>query len=327
MKMKTTVSFEPSALLKFGSIVIMIAVLLILGLRIPLFFRLENLMDVLKQGSILALVALAFHVVLVAGGFDMCGGATLNLFTNLTAWMILSLGINAMYSIPVGIFLGLLIGCMNAFFVAGMRLPNFVGTLGSMYIVQGLTAMVNQGATLTIRNQGLFSTLGGGYILDLLPVLFIIMIFIGVILHYFLKHTKTGLRCCACGINPVAAEMRGVNPRKYLALGYIISGALLGFVGVMRCSYSNGASALNVTFEYLVKAIICCYLGSTMSKNGEMNVLGTIISALFIGALSNALILNSITDQVINGMLGIVLILSILVKVIKKREIGQVTLF
>ena len=64
-----------------------------------------------------------------------------------------------------------------------------------------------------------------------------------------------------------------------------------------------------------------------MSKNGEMNVLGTIISALFIGALSNALILNSITDQVINGMLGIVLILSILVKVIKKREIGQVTLF
>ena len=73
MKMKTTVSFEPSALLKFGSIVIMIAVLLILGLRVPLFFRLENLMDVLKQGSILALVALAFHVVLVAGGFDMCG--------------------------------------------------------------------------------------------------------------------------------------------------------------------------------------------------------------------------------------------------------------
>ena len=127
----------------------------------------------------------------------------------------------------------------------------------------------------------------------------------------------------ATGENAAAAKLRGLNTKKYLLLSYILSGIILGFTGVLQCSYNYGASAITSGMDFLIQALSAAYLGSTFSKTGELSVIGTVISGMFIAALSNALIIN----QQISGVLGIILILSILLTVIKKREIGQVTIF
>lgn len=118
-----------------------------------------------------------------------------------------------------------------------------------------------------------------------------------------------------------------MNTKKYLLLSYLLSGLILGFTGVLQCSYNYGASAITSGMDFLIQALSAAYLGSTFSKTGELSVIGTVISGMFIAALSNALIINGISNQQISGVLGIILILSILLTVIKKREIGQVTIF
>ena len=112
-----------------------------------------------------------------------------------------------------------------------------------------------------------------------------------------------------------------------MILGYVISGALLGFTGVLQCSYNYGASAVDYGMDFLIRALASAYLGSTFSKTAELSMFGTMISGVFIAALSNAMVINGFSNQIVSGVLGSVLILSILLTVIKKREIGQVTIF
>lgn len=312
-------------LIRRGTGIGMVAILLVLGLRANLFFAIPNLMDVLKQGSILTLIALGLTAVLIGGGFDMGAGALVQLTCNLSAGLIIA-GVNPALTIPMGLVVGLLIGVVNAFLVTIVRIPSFVATLGTMFVLQGLTTFYNKGEALTIAKQPFFSFLGQGRI-GLIPMIFTIVIITAALMHYFYKHTRIGLRLYATGENSAAAALRGIKTQKYLILSFCLSGAILGLTGVLQSSYTYGASAINSGMDFLIQALSAAYLGSTFSKTNELSTIGTVISGMFIAALSNALIINGISNQQISGILGLILILSILLNVIKKREIGQVTIF
>ena len=284
-------------LLGKGTGVGMVIILCLLGLRAPLFFDITNIMTILKQGSVLTMIALGLTAVLIGGGFDMGAGALVQLTCNLTAGLLIA-------------------GAGTAAALA----------FGMMFIMQGITSWYNGGKALTINSIPGFAVLGQGRI-AIIPVIFLIVIVVCILMNYFFKHTKTGLRMYASGENPAAARLRGLNTRRYLLLSYVISGLILGFTGVLQCSYNYGASAITSGMDFLIQALSAAYLGSTFSKTGELSVIGTVISGMFIAALSNGLIINGISNQQISGVLGIILILSILLTVIKKREIGQVTIF
>jgi ribose/xylose/arabinose/galactoside ABC-type transport system permease subunit len=310
---------------RHGTGIGMVVILVALGIRAPLFFATNNLMDVLKQGGILTMIALGLTLVLVPGGFDMGAGATVQFACNVTAGLILG-GLSPMLTLPVGILLGLVIGLFNAFLVVVMKIPSFVGTLGTMFVLQGLTQMVNKGKVLSIGTHPVFTFLGQGYVI-IIPAIFLIVILLAVIIHLFLKHTRTGLRMYASGQNPQAAQIRGISTIKCVLIGYVLSGAVLGLTGVLQCSYSYGSSPVIAGIDFLIQALVAAYLGTTFSKTGELSVVGSVICGMFIAALSNALIINGISNRQISGILGVILILSILVTVIRKREIGQVTIF
>lgn len=320
-----TISDFGSFLLHRGTGIGMVLILLLLGLRANLFFALPNLMDVLKQGSILVMIGLGLNAVLIGGGFDMGAGALVQLTCNLSAGLIIA-GINPAISLPMGLAVGLAVGFVNAILVTVVKIPSFVATLGTMFILQGLTRFFNNGKQLSITDQPGFTFLGQGNILGI-PMVFIIVVILCIILNYFFKHTRTGLRMYATGENSAAASLRGISVRKYLIISFCLSGAILGLTGVVQSSYSYGASAVSSGLDFLIQALSAAYLGSTFSKTNELSVIGTVFSGMFIAALSNALIINNISNQQISGILGFILILSILLTVIKKREIGQVTIF
>ena len=307
-------------LLGKGTGVGMVIILCLLGLRAPLFFDITNIMTILKQGSVLTMIALGLTAVLIGGGFDMGAGALVQLTCNLTAGLLIA-GAGTAAALTSGITVGIGVGAVNAFLVIVMKIPTFVATLGTMFIMQGITSWYNGGKALTINSIPGFAVLGQGRI-AIIPVIFLIVIVVCILMNYFFKHTKTGLRMYASGENPAAARLRGLNTRRYLLLSYVISGLILGFTGVLQCSYNYGASAITSGMDFLIQALSAAYLGSTFSKTGELSVIGTVISGMFIAALSNGLIINGISNQQISGVLGIILILSILLTVIKK-QIGR----
>jgi ribose/xylose/arabinose/galactoside ABC-type transport system permease subunit len=146
-------------------------------------------------------------------------------------------------------------------------------------------------------------------------------------LHLLFKHTRAGLRMYAVGQNLAAARIRGVSRRRAVTLSFLTGGAVLGLSGVVLASYSYGASAAATAFDFLIGALAAAFLGASLSRTGELDMIGATVAALFLASLSNGLILLGVSNLALPGIQGAVLIMSILLGVIGKRGIGQVTIF
>jgi ABC-type sugar transport system ATPase subunit/ribose/xylose/arabinose/galactoside ABC-type transport system permease subunit len=314
-----------SWLSRWGTIAGMAIVFAAFSLLAPNFLSVNNLSDVLKQGSLLAFVALGLTAALVAGGFDMSAGAVNQFAANLAAGMI-SKGLGTLTALCVGVGAGLATGLVNAALVLLFRMPPFVATLGSMFVVMGLTLLYNQGQALTLYDQSAFFRIGQGTV-GPIPTIAILLACLLAALHVFFKHTCAGLRMYAVGENVAAAELRGIDRRRAVTTSFLTAGGVLGLSGVVLASYSYGASAAAAALDFLVGALAAAFLGASLSRTGELDMIGTTIAALFLASLSNGLILLGVSNLALPGIQGTVLILSILLGVIGKRAIGQVTIF
>ena len=314
-----------SLLTRWGTIAGMVFVVAAIGLMSPNFLSVTNLLDVLKQGSLLAFVALGLTAVLVAGGFDMSAGAVNQLAANLAAGAILK-GFGVGAALAVGIGAGIATGLINALLVLAFRMPPFVATLGSMFVAMGLTLLYNRGQALTLYDQPIFFGIGQGAV-GSIPTIAIVLAVLVVVLHLVFKHSRAGLRMYAVGQNLVAAELRGVDRRRAVLTSFVLGGAVLGLSGVVLASYSYGASAAAAALDFLISALAAAFLGSSLSRTGELDVVGTTVAALFLAALSNGLVLVGVSNLALPGIQGAVLVLSILLGVIGRRGIGQVTIF
>jgi ribose transport system ATP-binding protein len=310
---------------RWGTVIGMLVTIGIISVLAPEFLAVANVFDVLKQGSVLAFIALGLTVVLIAGGFDMSAGATSQFAANMAAGTLLA-GLGGIAAAGLGSLLGLAIGILNACLVLFLGMPPFVATLGMMFVVMGATLFYNGGQALTLSDQPGFFFLGQGYI-GPVPFVFILLVVVTSALYLVLKRTQLGLRMYAVGLNAVAAELRGIQKARYTFASFAIGGLVLGFAGIVLAAYSYGASALGTGLDFLISALAAAFLGSTLTRAGELDVVGTVIAAIFLASLSNGLILIGLSSQALPGVQGLILILSIALGVIRKRNIGQVLIF
>ncbi|MCD1635807.1 ATP-binding cassette domain-containing protein [Martelella mediterranea] len=310
---------------RWGSLFGMAVAIAVIAFLSPQFLNPGNIFDVLKQGSVLAFIALGLTLVLIAGGLDVSAGAISQFSSNVAAGLIVGSAGTAV-ALGAGIAIGAVVGLINAALVLIFAMPPFVATLGMMFVTMGATLLYNGGQAITLSNEPGFFLLGQGYV-GPVPVVFILLVAITFVLHIFLSRSRMGLRMYAVGQNLAAAELRGIRQPRYALASFIIGGAVLGFAGVVLTSYSYGASALATGIDFLISALAAAFLGSTLSRSGQLNVTGTVVAAMFLASLSNGLILIGISNQVLPAIQGAVLILSIAIGVIRRREIGQVLLF
>jgi len=313
------------ALTRWGTIAGMVLALAVIAMLAPQFLYPGNIFDVLKQGSVLAFIGLGLTIVLVAGGFDMSAGAVSQLTTNLAAGALLA-GMGTAAAILVGGMVGLVIGALNALLVIALGMPPFVATLGTMFLTMGATLLYNGGQAMTLADQPGFFFIGQGYV-GPVPFVFVLLVIVTLALHVVLRHTRLGMRMYAVGQNLAAAQLRGIPRRPHAVASFMLGGLVLGLSGVVLASYSYGASALATGIDFLISALAAAFLGSTLSRSGELNVTGTVVTALFLASLSNGLILIGISSQALPGIQGAVLILAITLGVIRRRDIGQVLIF
>jgi ribose transport system ATP-binding protein len=312
-------------LARWGTVIGMLVVLAIIAAMAPQFISINNVFDVLKQGSVLAFIALGLTVVLIAGGFDMSAGATSQFAANVAAGTLIG-GSGAAAAVALGGALGFAVGAVNAALILFLRIPAFVATLGMMFVIMGATLLYNGGQALTLSNQPGFFFIGQGYV-GPVPFVFILLVAVTFVLNVILRRTRLGLRMYAVGQNEAAAMLRGIGRSRYAFASCALGGLVLGLAGVVLASYSYGASALASGVDFLISALAATFLGSTMSRAGELTVVGTVIAAIFLASLSNGLILMGISNQALPGVQGIVLVLSISLGLLRRRSIGQILIF
>ena len=211
---------------KYGSLVALVVMVIIISLVKPRFVSFINLRNMFRLASINGLLAVGMTFVCLTGGIDLSVGAVMGCAGMYSAYFAQeSMNQPMIVAILIGVAMGLAIGIFNGICVAYLKVPAFVGTLGSMSIAKSLTYLLTDAKPIP-KLTAEFKYIGGGMFGGVLPVPIIIFAIILAICFLLLYKTRYGRYVFAVGGNANAARVSGINIKRIIASVYILSGVL-----------------------------------------------------------------------------------------------------
>ncbi len=281
---------------QIGPLLLATAILLgFFGLWVDRFFTLDNLLNLLQQISVNAILAFGMTLTILIGGIDLSVGAVLALVGTLTVYLLtqltsvtppfLALGI----SIGAGLLAAALFGLFNGLCAAKTRMPAFIITLATMQIARGGAYCFNQARPIPVPDkQEIFLTLGNGYLFGHFPVPVLVMFVFFILTAYLLHATRFGQYCYAIGGNLEAARFTGIPLARTEMMVYVICGVLTGVAGMIHTSQLYSAEpGSGMGFE--LNAIAAAVVGGTSFSGGIGSLYGTLLGAVIIGILDKGL--------------------------------------
>lgn len=270
----------------------------------------NNILNLLRQTSINALIAFGMTFIILTGGIDLSVGSILALSSALMAGMMVS-GLDPILAILVGVLLGTLMGVINGILVSKGKMAPFIVTLATMTIFRGLTLVYTDGKPITgIGDSELFQMLGRGYFLGL-PVPAVVMIIAFFILWFLLHKTSFGRKTYAIGGNEKASRISGIKVDRVKVAIYGLAGTMAAIAGAILTSRLNSAQP-TAGQSYEMDAIAAVVLGGTSLSGGKGRLFGTLVGVLIIGTLNNGMNLlgvSSFYQQVVKGAVILVAVL------------------
>ena len=268
----------------YGVIIGFLILCTIISFATPNFLTKTNILNLLRQSSIIGIIATGMTFVVISGNFDLSVGAIAALSGAITMTF-LSGGPNLFLAILVSLTVGALIGAVSGVLVAKVNIPSLIATMGMVTITRGILLLYTGGYPVSGFNNVL-SAMGNDYFLGIpIPV---IVFFTGIILSYIvLSYTKFGRYVFAVGGNEGAARLSGINVDKYKILVFIINGCFAALAGIILVSRLGTATPV-AGEGYELDAIASAVIGGTSVSGGEGNILMTIIGVLLISVISNS---------------------------------------
>ncbi|KRL59677.1 ABC transporter permease [Latilactobacillus fuchuensis] len=297
---------------KLGPVLALIVLVLAVSVMNMSFLAPSNLLNLLRQVSINALIAFGMTFVILTGGIDLSVGSILALSGAISAYMVQA-GVPTVLAITIGMITGALFGLINGILIAYGKAAPFIATLATMTIFRGATYVFTNGNPITgdkINSSFLFQFMGRGYLFGI-PFPIIIMIIAFAILYMVLHKTTFGRKTYALGGNEEAAYVAGVNTKRVTMIIYTLSGLMASVAGVILTSRLSSAQP-DAGTSYEMDAIAAVVLGGTSLAGGKGRIFGTLIGALIIGTLNNGMNLlgiSSFYQQIVKGIVIIVAVL------------------
>jgi inositol transport system permease protein len=290
------------------------------------FLKPQNLINVVRQISVIGLLALGVTVAIISTGIDLSLGSVLGFAAVVTASFVQQpdwkeaiypgAQFPAIVGVLAGIAVGLSLGFVNGALIAFTRIPPFIATLGMMQIARGLAYIYSNGRPVSTLNDD-FLFIGQGSLLGV-PVPILVFGTVVVLAHIMLGYTRFGRHVYAIGGNETAARVSGVNLNRTKVLIYMFSGLMAGLGGIVLTSRVGSATpALGIGFE--LDAIAAAVIGGTSFAGGIGTVWGTVIGALIIGVMNNGLDLLNVSPFYQLIVKGSIIIIAIIIDERKNR--------
>jgi len=286
---------------KYSIFVILIGVFIISALLNRNFLSLNNLSNILKQNSVVAILAFGETMLIIAGLLDLASGAVLAI-AGVFAVSVVKITGSIWLGFMVGIATGVFFNFISGILVSVYKTPPFIATLAVTTIARGMALLFTAGQN--VYQIGGFVVFGQGSLL-FIPVPIIVMALVLGLTWYTLNHTRFGRSLYAIGGNEEAANASGINVSRAKFRCYILNGFLVGLAGIIFTSRVNGgfpAGAQGYEFDALTAAII----GGTSFSGGLGTAMGTLAGAFIVGILNNIMNLlgiNSYLQQIIRGII------------------------
>ncbi len=251
------------------------------------FLNPNNLLNIVRQTAMIAVMAIAMTFVLSSGEIDLSVGAVAGL-ASVTVAMAIDVG-GLYFGIAAGLATGAAVGMFNGWLTTRIGIPSFLTTLAMMGIAKGVAMWISGTAAVPIIEPA-YSWLFGGGSVGIIPVLLFWTLILGVIGHYVLKRTTFGRRVLATGGGEVAARYSGIDTKSVKFRVLIISSMAAALAGMLYAGrLQSGRFQLGEGDELSV--IAAAVLGGTSLFGGYGTVVGTIVGAMMIGLINNGLIL------------------------------------
>ncbi|MDQ0468239.1 ABC transporter permease [Labrys wisconsinensis] len=305
---------------------IIVAMVLAIGLRAPVFLTPGSLVGVATDTAILAMLALAQMCVILTRGIDLSVAANLAL-----TGMIVALLQKAMPELPVApillaaVVIGTVLGFVNGALVAFVGIPPIVATLGTLAVYRGLVFVVGGGQwVMSDKMSPAFLDFPRGAVLGV-PNLIWTAGLVAAAFALFLGRTRTGRALYAVGGNPVAARYCGIDPARQQLLVFTLSGAVAGLSGYLWVS-RFGIAYTDVAVGYELTVIAACVIGGVSIGGGIGSVTGTLLGALFLGVVVNALPVINVSPFWQMAISGAVILAAVVVNARAEKRGGKLIL-
>lgn len=277
---------------KYGIVIIMIILFVASAVINHNFLKPQNLLNILKQISVVTIIACGETMLIVSGMIDLSAGFLCTTSACVSAGVLASTG-HLSLALLVGIVIGCVCGWINGFLITYYKLQPFIATLAMTYVLKGIVQIYTNGQTIGGVNKARF--LGHGSILGI-PVPVLIMLLSVIVIAVLMKSTKFGTYIYAIGGNEQATIASGINTNRTKRLIFTLSGALTGLAGVvLMARLMAGMPSVGEGYEF--DAITAVIVGGTSFLGGIGTVTGALIGSIIVGLINNILNLLHVSTQ------------------------------
>jgi rhamnose transport system permease protein len=305
---------------------IVIALIVAVGLRAPVFLGIDSLYGMMVDTSFLFMLVLAQMAIILTRGIDLSVASNLALTGMVSAlfaaaYPAVPMPLVLMLAIVVGAFFGLI----NGLLIANLNIPPIVVTLGTLAVYRGLIFVIAGGAWLTSDDMSPAFVAFPKLTVFGISVLVWFAFFVAAAFYIFLNFAATGRALYAIGGNPVAARFCGINIPRHLLLVYALAGAVSGLCGALWVS-RYGIAYVDIANGFELTIIAACVIGGVSIAGGIGSVPGALLGAMFLGVVVNALPVINVSPFWQMAISGAVILAAVIVNARSERKMGKLIL-
>jgi len=275
---------------EFSVLVALFMLCLVVSLLSPYFLKMQNIFNVLRQISVIGILAVGEALIIITGGIDLSVGSVLGFMGVMTA-LLAGLGLPPVIVFFAAIIIGCIVSSISGLLTTKVKINPFIVTLGMMSIARGVSLLITGGMPISIENN--ITYLGSGYI-GPVPVPVIIMFIIAAIGHVFATKTLPGRNIYAVGNNERAAKLSGIRVDRVKIMVFSIMGALCALSGMILSGTLKTAEP-SAGSGYEMDVIASVVIGGASLSGGEGSIIGVILGAAIMGVLRNSFVLLGVS--------------------------------
>ena len=304
---------------EFWLIVALLIFITFLSFASPYFLTSDNLLNIFRQISIIAIIAVGGTFVIVSRGLDLSVGSLVAL-TGVIIAILIKANVNIVVALIIGLIAATFVGFINGLIISKIGISPIITTLAMLMILRGVSLVISGGRSIYDLPNA-FGYIGKGY-WGPIPIPVVIVFLIYILFHFLLTRTVFGRYIKAIGGNEQAANTAGINYQKIRLIVYTLAGFLTGLSGIILASrLQSGQPAAGEGLE--ISVIAAVLLGGASLQGGAASLLGTALGALIIGIIQNGLNLLNVSPFYQSIVKGAVILIAVLIDRVRAVKAGS----
>ncbi|MDF2941166.1 MAG: inner-rane translocator [Herbinix sp.] len=285
------------------------------------FLSVNNILNILRNNSVIGIIALGMTLIIITGGIDLSVGSQLA-FIGIVIITVFNSTQSIFLTIVVGIGAAVVLGLLTGLLIARFKIPPFIATLGSMTIYRSVAQFFLNGGGLmaTGEKNKLYLAISNTDLFGIIPMPIVIWLLCVIIVLLIMQHTAIGRHIYAVGSNEKATLLSSINVVKVKCFAYTASAVLVLIATVVETSRLGSINSASSGSKYEMDAIAAAVIGGTSMSGGKGKIAFTVLGTLTLGIINNMMNLLGVNSFLVGAVKGAIIIVAVLMQMILNKE-------